>query len=614
MGVVGPEAGADHQVLVDTVKEHQRSSELAREGWRHYCDALGGGLRDPQKHESAFLEEFLQVFREGQLPQAPVERDPYEVQVVRSCSAFLGAEQITLSMPSSEAGIMKEVVDNNSYSFAPGRGCVLASGDIVLDIGAHVGVVAALALRTPGVSVVSVEPHPVTFGFLEQNLRGFGERARVLQRAVSDSCEERALFSHKGTNNPSRLFFSSLFDTRRHDDETISVQCMRLPDLIRDFSPTVVKIDAEGAERFLLQVDDFCSVRLMIVEWDWTHNRQRQLWDDVEQRLQDNGFKIKIKGYMPVFAEDGTAVLTDSRGKKRGQTGMIFTATRKTAKILSDRRSWKAPDDPTSPPAAVPVQTSAEQTYLLRAGEQPPLREQLNALSIEQMVERLEQLGEKARPVQPQEFFVAGFQGRRRTELLDALCQAYAAKEVATPRRYVHGQGLLIPEELADQMLAALSSMPFEEHARPKVHAAGYCILKRPTSTSAQYHERDPRHMRRQVWDAAERILRQASPKAGAYDYTAIAVSRGFRGSPHIDQNDLSVQYAFSLGDFEAGGELCVEEDPFLVRVLNTHGRLVCIDGRFPHWVSGYSGERYSVIFYRSAGVEDPRTCAVHEL
>lgn len=38
------------------------------------------------------------------------------------------------------------------------------------------------------------------------------------------------------------------------------------------------------------------------------------------------------------------------------------------------------------------------------------------------------------------------------------------------------------------------------------------------------------------------------------------AVTKNFRGSPHIDQNDLSVQYALSVGDFGPGGELCVEE------------------------------------------------------
>lgn len=111
---------------------------------------------------------------------------------------------------------------------------------------------------------------------------------------------------------------------------------------------------------------------------------------------------------------------------------------------------------------------------------------------------------------------------------------------------------------------------------------------------------------------AALELLKAASAKAAAFEVTAMAVTKNFRGSPHIDQNDFSVQYALAVGDFASGGELCVEENPFLVRGLNTHNRLVCIDGRYPHWVSGYTGERYSIIFYRTSGDWDPPQQAVH--
>ena len=41
-----------------------------------------------------------------------------------------------------------------------------------------------------------------------------------------------------------------------------------------------MKIDAEGAERFLLGVEDFKSVRRLVVEWDWTHNKERKCWEE----------------------------------------------------------------------------------------------------------------------------------------------------------------------------------------------------------------------------------------------------------------------------------------------------------------------------------------------
>ena len=51
-------------------------------------------------------------------------------------------------------------------------------------------------------------------------------------------------------------------------------------DLIFKYDPSVVKIDAEGAERFLLGVEDFKSVRRLVVEWDWTHNKEQKCWDE----------------------------------------------------------------------------------------------------------------------------------------------------------------------------------------------------------------------------------------------------------------------------------------------------------------------------------------------
>jgi len=159
--------------------------------------------------------------------------------------------------------------------------------------------------------------------------------------------------------------------------------------------------------------------------------------------------------------------------------------------------------------------------------------------------------------------------------------------------------------------------MAWKENVRPGVHASGYVVLKPPTTLTVQpqWRAEDPRAVRRKVWELAEALLRSASAKAEDFQFSAIAVSRNFRGSPHVDKNDKSVQYALSLGDFAAGGgELCVEESAFVVRAFETRGRLVCIDGRFPHWVSGYVGERYSIIFYRSIGDEDPPVQAVHEV
>jgi hypothetical protein len=35
------------------------------------------------------------------------------------------------------------------------------------------------------------------------------------------------------------------------------------------------------------------------------------------------------------------------------------------------------------------------------------------------------------------------------------------------------------------------------------------------------------------------------------------------------------------------------------------------VDGRFPHWVDVYEGERYSIIWFRTKGEPTPQTTAV---
>ena len=44
------------------------------------------------------------------------------------------------------------------------------------------------------------------------------------------------------------------------------------------------------------------------------------------------------------------------------------------------------------------------------------------------------------------------------------------------------------------------------------------------------------------------------------YCCSMVAVTKNFQGSPHTDHLDVAFQYAVSLGDFNGGGELCVED------------------------------------------------------
>jgi len=63
------------------------------------------------------------------------------------------------------------------------------------------------------------------------------------------------------------------------------------------------------------------------------------------------------------------------------------------------------------------------------------------------------------------------------------------------------------------------------------------------------------------------------------------------------------IMFVFSLlsgsvsGEFSSGGRIAVECSPFLVAEVDTKGRFGKVDGRFPHWVTPYEGERFSLIY-----------------
>ena len=39
--------------------------ETGEEQWANYCDAQGGGVRDPGKHDASFMQSFLAAYKEA---------------------------------------------------------------------------------------------------------------------------------------------------------------------------------------------------------------------------------------------------------------------------------------------------------------------------------------------------------------------------------------------------------------------------------------------------------------------------------------------------------------------------------------------------------------------
>ena len=120
-------------------------------------------------------------------------------------------------------------------------------------------------------------------------------------------------------------------------------------------------------------------------------------------------------------------------------------------------------------------------------------------------------------------------QERRRAELVGGL--------VALPRTARRLRGLPVASK---PLLPLLQRLPWDGNQRPAVRAEGYLTLK------ASQVDAQPESLR-ELWQAAGRALLEAVPWA---EWSAVAVTKDFRGSPHVDQNDLGETWRLKRGSY----------------------------------------------------------------
>jgi hypothetical protein len=177
------------------------------------------------------------------------------------------------------------------------------------------------------------------------------------------------------------------------------------------------------------------------------------------------------------------------------------------------------------------------------------------------------------------------------------------------PRALLHASGTPLEPGVLAAASAALHewSASFQQGnlERTSVNAEHYMILTSPivfapgSKKASQAASKLSAH--RPLWDAAMSALSSVDADF-AGRCTAVAVTHNFRGSPHIDKQNVGPFYGLSVGPPPGTGGIMVEASARVVVEVDTVGRLGKVDGRYPHWVAPYEGERWSLIFYRTLG------------
>jgi len=227
-------------------------------------------------------------------------------------------------------------------------------------------------------------------------------------------------------------------------------------------------------------------------------------------------------------------------------------------------------------PAVADTQKTAALESLSTRGKEPSLHQQLSNVPLIDLTEKAVKLGLLTAET---------VQASTRRDLLKSLLDHYTNH----PRSAQRHEGVDLPMDIKNKLLAQLEKQEFPPGThRPSVLSQHYIVLK-TGAEPAEFLELAGLCRELMNWADAD------------FPYTAIAVTKNFHGSPHVDAADQMAQFCVSLGEFNDGGELFVDSpNPDEVLQVVTKNKVAKVDGRYTHWVNGYIGTRYSLIFYCS--------------
>jgi FkbM family methyltransferase len=128
---------------------------------------------------------------------------------------------------------------------------IFRDGDVVVDVGANVGVISIyLARRYPFIRVYAIEPDPLSYECLEQNLKANGvDNVIAINKAISGDGEKRTLYVDVW-NSSMTTTDANLANSRSAHLRTAEVETLTLEALFQQYEIQycrLLKINAPGA-------------------------------------------------------------------------------------------------------------------------------------------------------------------------------------------------------------------------------------------------------------------------------------------------------------------------------------------------------------------------------
>lgn len=205
---------------------------------------------------------------------------------------------------------------------------ILAPGDAMIEVGAHVGYVSviAAALVGPTGRVVAVEPNPANFERLSHHKALNRLDQLVLHHAAASAAVGTATFHLNADNDGGH----ALWDVRRHADnaksraapQAITVPTVTVDSLagaIGERRLRLIKVDTEGAEHLVLSGarETLAAARDLLVVAELNDLGLRLLGEDqVSLRSLMRGlgyetFRMPVGVDLPVWIPEATRIVSD---------------------------------------------------------------------------------------------------------------------------------------------------------------------------------------------------------------------------------------------------------------------------------------------------------------
>lgn len=183
---------------------------------------------------------------------------------------------------STDPAIIKEVVVTNQYTR---NNLVIRPGDVVVDVGGHIGTFTCLA-ASKGAKVIVTEPVDINRELLEYNIQKnhFGRQVTVYPYAIAE--EEKSQWIAVRNKN---FGGCNLYEVRRTGWKQ-EVQCVPLSAIMPKDGCDFLKLDCEDAELEALRSVELAGVRQIALEFVGIPRGK-----EIEKLLDNAGYEMVIE-------------------------------------------------------------------------------------------------------------------------------------------------------------------------------------------------------------------------------------------------------------------------------------------------------------------------------